>query len=189
MLSLCTFLVSSWRGVLAASLLLTSCSTGASQRDQEAPPAPVSSSSVRPQVQQDTSPTRSTKSSDQERKSDSSQAKKDPSPAEKSKSTQVGEASYYGPGFHGKETASGETFNQNKPTAAHPTLPLGTEAEVTNLETGKSVEVEINDRGPSADGRAIDLSKGAARKLGISRKEGTAKVKVEASSQQEDKKQ
>jgi len=96
---------------------------------------------------------------------------------------QVGEASYYGKKFHGKETASGKTFNQNKLTAAHPTLPLGTKTKVTNLETGKSVEVEINDRGPSADGRAIDLSKRAARKIGIKKKDGTAKVKIEPAPQ------
>lgn len=90
-----------------------------------------------------------------------------------------GEASYYGRGFHGKETASGETFNQNDLTAAHRKLPLGTEAKVTNLENGKSVKVEVNDRGPYAKGRVIDLSKGAAKKLGID-DEGTAKVKIEA---------
>ena len=92
---------------------------------------------------------------------------------------QVGEASYYGKGFHGKETASGEAFNQHDRTAAHPTLPLGTEAKVTNLETGKSVEVEINDRGPYTKGRDIDLSKRAAKEIGLT-KDGAAPVKVEA---------
>lgn len=92
---------------------------------------------------------------------------------------QVGEASWYGPGFHGKETASGETYNQKELTAAHPTLPLGTKAKVTNLENDKSVEVKINDRGPYADGRAIDLSKAAANKIDM-KKEGTAEVKIEA---------
>ncbi len=92
---------------------------------------------------------------------------------------QEGEASWYGKGFHGKKTASGEKFNQNDHTAAHPTLPLGTEAKVTNLETGKSVEVEINDRGPYVKGRDIDLSKEAAGKIGI-RKDGAAPVKIEA---------
>ena len=90
-----------------------------------------------------------------------------------------GEASYYGPGFHGKETASGETFNQNDLTAAHRKLPLGTKAKVTNLENGKSVKVEVNDRGPYAKGRVIDLSKAAAKKIGVD-DEGTAKVKIEA---------
>jgi rare lipoprotein A (peptidoglycan hydrolase) len=91
-----------------------------------------------------------------------------------------GEASWYGPGLEGKETASGETFDADEMTAAHPTLPLGTNVEVTNVETGETVEVEINDRGPHADDRVIDLSKAAAEELGI-KKEGVAEVEVEAS--------
>lgn len=92
---------------------------------------------------------------------------------------QVGNASWYGPAQDGKETASGETFDQKKLTAAHPTLPLGSKAVVTNLETGKSVEVTINDRGPHVKGRKIDLSRAAARQIGMSKK-GVAKVKIEA---------
>jgi rare lipoprotein A (peptidoglycan hydrolase) len=92
---------------------------------------------------------------------------------------QTGEASWYGPGFHGKQTASGEVFDQNDMTAAHRTLPLGTKAEVTNVETGESVEVTINDRGPYAKGRVIDLSKAAAKEIGMA-KDGTATVKIEA---------
>ena len=100
---------------------------------------------------------------------------------------QVGEASWYGKGFHGKKTASGETFDQHDLTAAHPTLPLGTEATVTNLETGKSVKVEINDRGPYSKGRDIDLSKKAAKEIGI-KKDGAAPVKIEAKVSPEDDK-
>ena len=70
-----------------------------------------------------------------------------------------GTASWYGPGFHGKKTASGEIYDQTKLTAAHKTLPLGTKARVTNLDNGSAVEVEINDRGPFVDGRIIDLSR------------------------------
>jgi rare lipoprotein A (peptidoglycan hydrolase) len=92
---------------------------------------------------------------------------------------QVGEASFYGSGFHGKKTATGETFDQNQKTAAHPTLPLGTEATVTNLDTGASVDVKINDRGPYVKGRDIDVSKAAAKELGMT-KEGLAPVKIEA---------
>jgi rare lipoprotein A len=92
---------------------------------------------------------------------------------------EVGEASWYGPGFHGKETANGETFNQNKMTAAHPSLPLGTKAEVTNLENGKKVEVRINDRGPYAEDRVIDVSRAAAKKLGME-EEGTTEVEIES---------
>ena len=69
-----------------------------------------------------------------------------------------GKASYYGGQFHGRPTASGEPFDQNAMTAAHPKLPLGSEVTVTDPATGKQVEVEVNDRGPYVDGRAIDLS-------------------------------
>jgi rare lipoprotein A len=89
-----------------------------------------------------------------------------------------GEASYYGPGFHGRKTATGEIFNQDKLTAASTELPLGTRANVTNLENGRTVEVRVNDRGPYADGRVIDLSKAAARKLDMVR-DGVAEVRVE----------
>ena len=92
---------------------------------------------------------------------------------------QRGEASYYGAGFQGKKTAAGEKFDQNERTAAHPALPLGTKATVTNLQNGKSVDVKINDRGPYVKGRDIDLSKSAAKKLGMT-KEGVAPVKIEA---------
>ena len=92
---------------------------------------------------------------------------------------QTGEASWYGKGFHGKKTASGEKFDQNDLTAAHPTLPLGTEATVTNLETGKSVDVEITDRGPYTKGRDLDLSKKAAKEIDMT-EDGAAPVKIEA---------
>jgi len=89
-----------------------------------------------------------------------------------------GTASWYGPGFHGKRTASGEIYDQNRLTAAHKTLPLGSKARVTNLENGSAVEVEINDRGPFVEGRIIDLSRAAAGALGFV-KSGTAPVQVE----------
>jgi rare lipoprotein A (peptidoglycan hydrolase) len=100
---------------------------------------------------------------------------------------QVGEASWYGKDFQGKKTSSGETFNQHDLTAAHPTLPMGTKAKVTNLETGKSVQVEINDRGPHRKGRDIDLSKEAAEEIGM-KKDGAAPVKIEAKVPPEDDK-
>ncbi len=99
------------------------------------------------------------------------------STATNSTHTEVGKASWYGPGFAGHETANGETFNQNAMTAAHPSLPMGTKAEVTNLDNGKQVAVTINDRGPDVKGRAIDLSKGAAKKLDM-KKNGIAHVKI-----------
>jgi len=89
---------------------------------------------------------------------------------------QEGEASWYGPGFHGRKTASGERFNTNEMTAAHKTLPFGTVLKVTNLSNGNSVIVTINDRGPYVRGRIIDLSKAAKDALAMG---GTAQVRLE----------
>src|SRR6185295_16723968 len=80
---------------------------------------------------------------------------------------QSGVASWYGPGFHGQPTSSGAIYDQHALTAAHQKLPLGTRARVTNLDNGKSVEVLVNDRGPFAKGRIIDLSYAAAREIGM----------------------
>lgn len=80
---------------------------------------------------------------------------------------EVGIASWYGPGFQGKRTANGEVYDMYGISAAHKTLPFGTIVKVVDLDTGKSVVVRINDRGPFIAGRIIDLSKGAAEKLGI----------------------
>ena len=92
--------------------------------------------------------------------------------------SQSGIASWYGPGFHGKATASGVIYNQHDLTAAHPTLPLGTRVLVTNLDNSKSVEVLINDRGPFVKGRIIDLSFAAGETLGMIRP-GTIPVRIE----------
>ena len=89
-----------------------------------------------------------------------------------------GEASYYGRGFAGRPTASGETFDPAEMTAAHRSLPFGARVRVTNRENGRSVVVRINDRGPYAKGRLIDVSQGAARKLGMI-DSGTADVRLE----------
>ncbi len=88
---------------------------------------------------------------------------------------QVGDASWYGREFHGRPTASTERFNMRRMTAAHQTLPFGTRVRVTDLETRRSVVVIINDRGPFKKRRIIDLSWGAARRLGMVEK-GVAKV-------------
>ena len=90
----------------------------------------------------------------------------------------TGVASYYGARHHGKRTASGEPFNQNALTAAHPRLPFGTRLLVTNLSNKKSVVVRVNDRGPYTRGRIIDVSRKAAQQLGMLRS-GTAKVRVQ----------
>ncbi len=82
-------------------------------------------------------------------------------------SSTVGSASWYGPGFNGRRTANGETFNQYALTAAHRTLPFGTRVLVTNLYSGRQVVVRINDRGPYAGNRVIDLSAGAAAEIGL----------------------
>ena len=93
-------------------------------------------------------------------------------------SVYTGSASWYGPGFNGKKTASGEVFDQTKFTAAHKTIPLGRRARVTYLANGKSIEILINDRGPYVAGRLIDLSQAAAEALGLINN-GVAKVQVE----------
>jgi rare lipoprotein A len=93
--------------------------------------------------------------------------------------SQKGQASYYGKGFHGKKTASGEKFSQTDMTAAHRQLPLGSKVMVENLETGEKIEVKINDRGPYAEPkrRIIDLSKAAADSIGLV-EQGVGPVRV-----------
>jgi len=88
-------------------------------------------------------------------------------PAAAGQRVQNGQASWYGPGFHGRRTASGETFDTNALTAAHRSLPFGTRVRVVNKKTGRSVVVRINDRGPYAHGRVIDLSRASAQAIGI----------------------
>jgi rare lipoprotein A len=112
--------------------------------------------------------------------------------ARQAKETQTGLASFYHRSFHGEETASGETFNNSAPMAAHPTYPLHTVVRVTNEENGRAVEVRIADRGPSEEnqreGVIIDLSRAAAAKLGMV-KDGRVKVKVEVLEWGDDKRQ
>ena len=91
---------------------------------------------------------------------------------------QTGKASYYADKFHGRTTANGEKFNMHDITAAHKTLPFGTKVKVTNLKNNKSVVVRINDRGPYAKGRIIDLSKAAAKKIDMIA-DGVANVRIE----------
>ncbi|MEL6137820.1 MAG: septal ring lytic transglycosylase RlpA family protein [Cyanobacteria bacterium J06628_6] len=94
------------------------------------------------------------------------------------RSVSSGMASWYGPGFHGRRSASGEVFNQNAMTAAHRYLPFGTQVRVTNLNNGRQVVVRINDRGPFSGGRVIDLSAGAAGAIGL-RSAGVGPVQLE----------
>lgn len=91
----------------------------------------------------------------------------------------TGSASWYGPKFHGRLTANGERFNMDDLTAAHRTLPFGTRVRVTNNSTGKAVIVRINDRGPFHGNRVIDLSRQAAKSIGLmSRGVGNVKIEV-----------
>ena len=94
------------------------------------------------------------------------------------KFTQTGVASWYGRQFHGRKTASGDTFDMNELTAAHRSLPLNCYIRVTNKDNGKSVVVKVNDRGPFHGNRVLDLSYGAAKRIGIT-SAGTAKVSIE----------
>ena len=94
------------------------------------------------------------------------------------KFSQTGMASWYGRQFHGRKTASGETFDMNALTAAHRSLPLNCYIRVTNNNNGKSVVVKVNDRGPFHGNRVLDLSYGAAKQLGMTNA-GTAKVSIE----------
>ncbi|HLA77824.1 MAG TPA: septal ring lytic transglycosylase RlpA family protein [Vicinamibacteria bacterium] len=89
-----------------------------------------------------------------------------------------GTASWYGPGYQGKRTSSGEAFEQDDLTAAHPSFAFGTRLKVTLVSTGKSVVVRVNDRFPAHKGRIIDLSRGAARAIGLIGP-GTGRVRVE----------
>jgi rare lipoprotein A len=97
---------------------------------------------------------------------------------EQSGSSQAGVASYYADRFHGRRTASGARYDRNGFSAAHRTLPLGTQVRVTDVGSGESVVVHINDRGPFSRGRVIDLSRAAASEIGLTRK-GVAKVRLE----------
>jgi rare lipoprotein A len=92
--------------------------------------------------------------------------------------TQSGMASWYGPGFQGRRTANGESFDQYAMSAAHRTWPMGSLVRVTNLENGSQVTVRLNDRGPFARGRIIDVSRAAARELGFEQ-DGHVRVSLE----------
>lgn len=101
-----------------------------------------------------------------------------PTPAPTPLPAQKGIASWYGPGFDGRETANGEVYDQDAMTAAHPSLAFGTRVRVTRVATGRSVVVRINDRGPYVEHRVIDLSRAAGQALDLMRP-GIARVRVE----------
>ena len=103
--------------------------------------------------------------------------KKQKSSFNPNKKKYIGISSYYGKDFHGKLTANGEVYDMYGLTAAHKTFPLNTVARVTNLKNGKSLYIRINDRGPYVDGRILDCSYGAAKKLDFLQ-EGTTEVEI-----------
>mgnify|MGYP000457015906 CR=1 FL=1 len=98
-------------------------------------------------------------------------------PARQDDYSAVGQASWYGDEFHGRPTANGEVFDMNKMTAAHPTLPIPSYVEVTNLDNGRTAILRVNDRGPFARNRILDVSRRAAEELGF-KSRGTANVRV-----------
>ncbi|UOG92896.1 MAG: septal ring lytic transglycosylase RlpA family protein [Candidatus Thiothrix sulfatifontis] len=106
------------------------------------------------------------------------QAAYQPAPEQTNRSSNIGKASYYGTQYHGRPTASGETYDMYAMTAAHPNLPFGTLIRVTNLQTGQSVTVRVNDRGPFKPGRIVDVSQAAAEQLGLLLN-GTADVQLD----------
>ena len=99
-------------------------------------------------------------------------------PGAKLPSRQVGKASFYADRFAGRKMANGKPMDPNEDNAASRTLPLGTKARVTNLDTGRSAVVTIQDRGPYVDGRIVDLSPATAQKIGLEKKQGLAPVEV-----------
>ena len=99
-------------------------------------------------------------------------------PQEEFNHVETGVASWYGPGFHGKSTANGERYDQSERTGAHRTLQMPAIVRVTNLDNGRSTVVRINDRGPFARSRVIDLSRTAAEELDVVRN-GTARVRID----------
>jgi len=101
-----------------------------------------------------------------------------PKPQDLSGRKRIGTASVYAPMFNGRKMADGNRMSPNDDNAASKTLPLGTEAKVTNLKTGRSTTVKIQDRGPYVKGRIVDLSPQTAREIGITKKEGIAPVEV-----------
>ena len=152
---------SMFRGAIAVMVLgiLAACSTNASQSGESRSELELAETSGA--VENRNAPSRS-----------------DGTSAVAEDSGTVGIASWYGGDYHGRQTASGEIFDENELTAAHRTLPFGTEVKVTNLRNGKSLTLTINDRGPYVGGRIIDVSRKAAEQLGF-KNEGLARVRVE----------
>ena len=136
---------------IAVCLVLSGCATA---RPPSPTPPPEAKTEPKPETRPEAKP--------ETKPAPRPEAKPEPGPG----GGQTGEASWYGEPHHGRTTASGAIYDMNQLTAAHRTLPLGTRVLVTNLKNGRAVEVRINDRGPSVEGRIIDLSFAAAKELG-----------------------
>jgi len=152
---------------IAVCLVLSGCATS---RPASPTPPPEAKTEPTPETRPEAKP--------EAKPAPRPEAKPAPGPSE----GQTGEASWYGEPHHGRTTASGEIYDMNQLTAAHRTLPLGTRVLVTNLKNGRAVEVRINDRGPSVEGRIIDLSFAAAKELGAV-PSGTIPVRIRVISQ------
>ncbi len=146
--------------LLAAAALLTGCATSTSSPPADSPP---SAEPTRPAAPPAASVPPSAPSDMPE------SATADPAKPDAGSFTEIGrgQASWYGPGFHGRKTANGERYDQRAMTAAHKTLPFGSLVRVRSLVNGKEVDVRINDRGPFIGGRVIDVSRAAAEALGM----------------------
>jgi rare lipoprotein A len=156
---------------IALCLILSGCATSR-------PASPTPQPAARPETQPEAKPETKPEAKPEAKPGTRPEVKPEPSPS----GGQTGEASWYGEPHHGRTTASGEAFDMNQLTAAHRTLPLGTRVLVTNLKNGRAVEVRINDRGPSVEGRIIDLSFAAAKELGAV-PSGTIPVRIRVISQ------
>ena len=159
---------------VAVFLMLPLVSACALLRDNAAAPAVADTPVATPSSPAKSPPSEQTKLEP----SDEAKAPAKEKPIAKPKLPQTGEASWYGPKLDGKVTASGGVFDKTEMTAAHASLPFGTKVKVINLANGKSVEVEIIDRGPFKENRIIDVSEAAAHALDMKEK-GTTKVRLE----------
>ena len=176
------------RAVILILLLMISLLTACSHPKQarvNVPPPPASTSE--PSSTESSAPSRTEGAAKKERQRDTERSN-DTSSADLAEpaiptttaplSTEIGQASWYGPPYHNRRGSNGEVYNMNAMTAAHRTLPLGSIVRVTNLKTGHTALVRITDRGPFIPGRVLDLSLAAARKLDVYLP-GVAAVKVE----------
>ena len=173
-----------WRPQLfAAALIMLSvsgCATDQTSK-QTAPDAEETTEVVQNSTTAETSEAAPTTEADQSVEPvDTAEASQDEENSEGEPTAEVveGKASWYGPGFYGNKTTSGDVLEKGTMTAAHSSLPMGTEVKVTRLDTGESVTVEINDRKPYKEGTVIDLAHGAAEALDID-DDGTASVSIE----------